>query len=480
MTVASAPQRETPVGAAAPALAATPDRAPGAAIDAWPRTRRPLPWLMAGFLVMVFLVPFDSIIFKVHLPANASLDRVFEVVMIGVFLATRATGRRVGARRRLTPVEVSVLVFGAVALVSIVLNIDRIYQQNELGFVEKQFWQLAAYGIFFLLVVVTIRVEEVPAFTRLVIVLACLTAVGSIYESRGGGNLFFQLSSSLLRPVATVAAAPMDGKTPIISGPTGHPLALASMLTIALPFAVMPLLQAQRHWHRVKYLLAIALILAADLSTNRKTATFAPLAALIVLVVYNRKMLRWTPLALIVLIPVIHFAAPGALGAIGDIIPSSSGNADYSDGRAQDYAAVAPDILNNVVFGRGYGSMNTQDWRTYRILDNQYLDEVFVVGVVGLVSYLGIVFCAMFTAHGVIRRAGTRAPPALAAAAGCAAFGVLSATYDAAGFPQALYSFLFAAGLTAVMASGRATGAEAVTSGFVRPAASAVTLPGSD
>ena len=49
-----------------------------------------------------------------------------------------------------------------------------------------------------------------------------------------------------------------------------------------------------------------------------------------------------------------------------------------------------------------------------------------------------------------------RAPPALAAAAGCAAFGLLSATYDAAAFPQAVYSFLFAAGLTAVLASKRA------------------------
>ena len=93
---------------------------------------------------------------------------------------------------------------------------------------------------------------------------------------------------------------------------------------------------------------------------------------------------------------------------------------------------------------------------TYRILDNQYLDTLFVVGVVGLISYLAIVFCAMMTAHGVIKRGGVRAPPALAAAAGCAAFGLVSATYDAAGFPQAVYSFLFAAGLIAVAASKRA------------------------
>ena len=92
------------------------------------------------------------------------------------------------------------LVFGAIALLSIVLNIDRIYQQNQLSFVEKQFSQLLAYGVFFFLVVATIRPEEVPAFTRLVMALACLTAVGVIYESRTGNNVFYVWSARCCGP----------------------------------------------------------------------------------------------------------------------------------------------------------------------------------------------------------------------------------------------------------------------------------------
>lgn len=434
------------------------DPLPGAVsgADNWPYTRRPLPWLLAGFLGMIFLIPFDAIIFKVHLPANATLDRVFEVVMIAVFLASRTVHGRSGPRRRLTPVEIAVLVFGAIALLSILLNIDRIYQQNELSYVEKQFWQLLAYGAFFFVAIATVRPEEVPAFTRLIMGLACVTAVGTLYESRTGSNVFHLWSAKLLSPVATVGGPATNGKTLLVSGPTQHPLALASMLTIALPFAILPLLEARRPSERLKYLVVIGLILAADLSTNRKTATYAPLAALIVLIAYKRQLLRWTPIAIIVLIPVIHFAAPGALGSIGNIVPTSSSNADYTDGRAGDYPAVAPDILNNVIFGRGYGTLDNLEPITYRTLDNQYLDTLFVVGVVGLISYLAIVFCAIMTAHGVIRRGGVRAPPALAAAAGCAAFGLVSATYDAAGFPQAVYSFLFAASLSAVVASKRA------------------------
>lgn len=424
--------------------------------DNWPHTRRPLPWLLAGFLVMIFLVPFDSIIFKVHMPANATFDRVFLVVMIAVFVASRTVRDRSRARRRLTPVEIAMLVFGGISLLSIVLNIDRIYQQNQLSFVEKQFSQLIAYGAFFFVVIATVRGDEVPAFTRLVMVLACLTAVGVIYESRSGTNLFFTWSAMLLGPLATVGNPPTDGAMSLISGPTQHPLALASMLTIGLPFAVMPLLEPRPPTERVKYLLAVGLILGADFSTGEKTAFFAPIAAFIVLAAYNRQILRWMPVAVIVLIPVIHVASPGALGNISSILPWSSsgrGGADFTDGRSDDYAAVAPDILNNLIIGRGSGTMDTSNWRTYRILDNNYLDTLFQVGIVGLISFLAIVFCAIMTSHGVIKRGGVRGPPALAAAAGCAAFGVVSATYDASGFPQAVYSFLFVAGLAAVVAS---------------------------
>ena len=441
-------------------VAAEPDPPPVdiARSDNWPHTSRPLPWLLAGFLFMIFLIPFDSIIFKVHLPANASLDRVFEVVMVAVFVAGRAIHGRGRFRRRLTPVEIALLTFGGIALLSIVLNIDRIYQQNQFSFVEKSFSQLIAYGVFFFVVIATVRPQEMPAFSRLILALTCLTALGTFYESRTGYNVFYVWSGQLLHPIASVAHSPtvihpkFGAKT--VVGPTQHGLALASMLTIGLPFAVLPLLEARRRSERLRYLLIIGLILAADLTTYRKTATYAPLAAIIVLAAYKRQMLRWAPLAIIVLVPLIHFVSPGALGGVTKIIPSSN-NGDYTDGRAGDYAAVAPDILNNVILGRGYGTLDNTNLRMYRILDNQYLDTLFVVGVVGLASYLAIVFAAMMTAHGVIKRGGVRAPPALAASAGCAAFGVVSATYDAAGFPQAVYSFLFAAGLIAVAASKR-------------------------
>jgi uncharacterized membrane protein len=74
------------------------------------------------------------------------------------------------------------------------------------------------------------------------------------------------------------------------------------MLTMGVPFAVLPLLEARRTSERLRYLLVIGLIMAADLSTYRKTSMLAPLAAFIVLIAHKRQLLRWAPLAIIVLI----------------------------------------------------------------------------------------------------------------------------------------------------------------------------------
>jgi O-antigen ligase len=88
-------------------------------------------------------------------------------------------------------------------------------------------------------------------------------------------------------------------------------------------------------------------------------------------------------------------------------------------------------------------------------MDNEYLDELFQVGILGVLAYLAMVLAPLVTAHGVIKRAGGRAPPIVAAAAGCAAYAVVSGTFDAMSFPQAPYSFFFMAGLIAAAATSR-------------------------
>jgi O-antigen ligase len=427
--------------------------------------------MLAGFLAMVFLIPFDGIDLKVHLGVDSKPDRVFLVLILGALLVKAATSRIRGRGRRLTPIERAVLIFTAVALLSMVLNIDRIYQLNQLSFAEKRVSQLLSYVTFFFVVVAIVRPAEMMAFAKLILGLTVLTAVGTLYEARSGYNVFYLWSAKLLHPIATVLASPtiihpVDGNRPQVVGPTDHGLALTSMLTIALPFAILPLLEAKQLGKRVLYLVIIGLILAAELATDRKTAVVAPLAMLVVLMAYRRQLLRWVPIGLIALIPVIHVVSPGTLGTITNIT-ATGGSSASTAGRVNDYSAVAPDILSNLAIGRGYGTLDPDNWTWYRILDNEYLDELFQVGVIGLVAYLAIIVSALVTAHPLIRAGGDRAPPVLAAAAGCAAYATVSATFDALAYPQAPYMFLFAAGLITVTAKERAALGGAVRPRFV-------------
>lgn len=422
--------------------------------DNWPHTRRPLPWLVAAFLAMLFLVPFGGIKIKLHLPADATPDRLLIVAMVMAIVF--GAHPRVRARaRRLSGVECAVLLYAAVALLSVVVNAGRLYRLDYFTFVEKGMLQLLSYVVFFFIVVKAVRASEIRVFSRLILWLSCATSLGTIIESRTGYNVFYTLWGQLLRPIATVPPSPTiihatNGAKPFIVGPTDHPLALASMLTVALPFAIVPLLRATRPRERAGYIAAIALIIAATLCTREKTAMFAPITAIITIAAFRPKLLRWAPLGIPILIVLVHIAAPGVLGQFKGVVPGSSGG-DYSDGRTGDYAAVTPDILSNLLLGRGFGSLDPLNWRWYRILDNEYLDQLWETGVVGLVAYVAMLWTPIFAVRRLVRRHAPRADFAVAAAAGCAAFAIVSATYDAMGFGEAIYSFLFVAALIAVM-----------------------------
>ena len=62
--------------------------------DDWPNTTRLLPWLLAGFVAIIWLVPFNSIELNASLPIDLTLDRlVLPFVVVAWILALAAGGR---------------------------------------------------------------------------------------------------------------------------------------------------------------------------------------------------------------------------------------------------------------------------------------------------------------------------------------------------------------------------------------------------
>ena len=58
--------------------------------------------------------------------------------------------------------------------------------------------------------------------------------------------------------------------------------------------------------------------------------------------------------------------------------------------RVGDFTDVAPDVLAHPVLGRGFGTLNIEQPDQFRINDDEYIDEIWEVGAVGLLSLIHI------------------------------------------------------------------------------------------
>lgn len=434
---------------------------PAQAQDAFPHTRRPLPWLLAGFMAMLFLVPVDSTELKVHLPVGSQIDRFAIGVMVLAWILLGGDQRAFLRTRRSKLFVGAVCVFLAIAVASVLLNAGRIINLGEIELAFKRFSLLGSFLLLAWFTLTALRFEDLRGFTTFLIGLATVTAFGMVIERQTGYNAFYTWSGILLKPIANVASSPTnihpelgsDGRVAVF-GPTLHGLAATTMMIVVMPFALVRILDAtsRRQWWLNA--LAFTLMLVAASSTDRKTALLVPIAVVIYFGIYRpRAILKLAPLGLVALVGLVHFASPGSLGTI--FTPTAGLQSSSTTHRLGDFTDVAPDVYAHPVIGRGFGTLNQDRPDQFRINDDEYIDEIWEVGVVGLLAYLGMILAPIVLARRAIRgRDPTVSSLALAASAGCVAFLVVSALFDALSFPQAPYMFFLVAALTTIAAAG--------------------------
>ena len=162
--------------------------------DDWPHTTRVLPWALAGFMVMLFLVPFDAIQLPVSLPLSSTLDR--PLLMALVLLWLLSLGLVSGAARprvKLTRVHFAALAFLGVCCVGFALNGQALASMDEVSLVVKKLALLGSYILFFFVVASVIRPREVPRYVALMVALGVIVAVATAIEYRMHYNVFYAL-----------------------------------------------------------------------------------------------------------------------------------------------------------------------------------------------------------------------------------------------------------------------------------------------
>ena len=129
------------------------------------------------------------------------------------------------------------------------------------------------------------------------------------------------------------------------------------MLAMAMPIAVVGLIQAKRwrHPHPLRRR-GLAIIMLAVLATQRKTGIIAPVAGVATLAYFRRReLLKLAPLG-VALLAVLVIVSPGTVQPVIDQFQPDRLGADTVSDRASDYDAVRPDVWTHLAFGRGYGS----------------------------------------------------------------------------------------------------------------------------
>jgi hypothetical protein len=419
--------------------------------DVWPHTSRPMPWVLAGFLAMIWLVPFDSMSLPVSLPLDARLDRPVLIGIAGLWVLS-LVGVNTVTRLRVSRVHMALLLFLIIAAVSLVHNDATIVRLGDLDIALKKLALLVSYILLFVIVASSIKATEVPNFIKLMLGLACITGVGALIEYRLGYNAFFNWSEKILpvtRP-GELGAVDSIGRKSII-GPTIHPLAVAMMMSLTLPFALVGFLSATERKPKIWYGLAVVIMFAAALATQRKTSLVAPAFGLIMLMAYRPNALKKLVPVALVLFVLIHAIAPGAIGGVGDQLkPKNLFGVMSTKDRQSDYGAIKPDVIKYPLIGRGYESY---DQKKYRILDNQYLTTVIGTGALGILAYLGIFGSILSLAHRIVRsRDPVYAPLATGASCAIASLVVGSMLLDVFALPQLPYLICFIGALVVVVA----------------------------
>jgi hypothetical protein len=421
--------------------------------DNWPNTTRLLPWMIALFIAVIWLTPFNQMEIGGGAPIDLKLDRLLLPLVIATWAAALAAGGGMAPRLRPTWIHAAVGLFVAGAFLSVVLDGRSLNQVLELDLAMKKLPLLVCYLSLFVVVATSVRPREVGPFLKYTLGLAVVCGLGLVWEYRFKQNLFYDVTAQLL-PIFTVDDPGAGGVDSIgrlgVHGPAEPGVEAAGMLAMALPIALVGVMHAGRWRRRILYGLAACALVAGTVATYRKTGLLAP-ATVVLTVAYfrRRELLKLAPLGL-VLVVVVSALSPGAIGStFSQFLRSDRTAVGTVSDRTSDYDAVRPDLWTNFAFGRGWGTYNHE---TYRILDSEILHRVVETGVLGLLAFLLMGAAVIFSARATIAsRDSTWSPLALVGAAAVACFMVISALYDSLSFPHATYVFLYMAGLVAVV-----------------------------
>jgi O-antigen ligase len=214
-----------------------------------------------------------------------------------------------------------------------------------------------------------------------------------------------------------------------------HPLEFGYVLVLILPLAIHQARYAPSGL-RIRRWLQVAIIAGATPMTVSRSAIVGVVVILLVMVPTWSRIERWMTLVAVLGATAAEFLlVHGLLGTLRNLFASVSSDSSTLS-RTAAFSHAAPLIAAHPWFGQGFGTFLSQ---VYFFTDDQYLNSLIEIGVVGLVVLIGLLATGWYLSRSA-RRASTDPETrdlAQAMAASAAAAIVTYATFDALYFPMA-------------------------------------------
>jgi polysaccharide biosynthesis protein PslJ len=433
------------------------------------RTERWLSWAGAiSFLVLVvWIVPIKTYRLPVNLPFSLEIYRLVLIVFLAAWLVGIVTGTLGISTGGMTK---PLLLLAAVGTLSIIANTSALSKAG----LESQAIKSLSYFLSFLLAYVLVcstinSVGAVELVVKSLVLGAAVIAVFAVYEARTGYDVFQHLHKwfSFMQPTRELGQAHKRGVRLRVRASAQHPIALGAALTMAMPLAVYLASRARDRAGRIFWGACAVLVLVGALVTVSRTIVLMALAMAVVALILRRQLLtRYWPV-LLVLVAAVHVAAPHTLGSLyhsflpqGGIVQSQNARfGEVGSGRLADIAPGLRSWKQTPLFGHGLGTGKTSgsnepgaitDPKTGApiIFDDQYLNSLVSIGILGLVGVLWFVWGSVVgMMRGARRLTGATSDLVAACAAACAGFGVGMLTFDAFSFVQCTLIFFVIAAL---------------------------------
>lgn len=394
--------------------------------------------LLTAYLVLLMLIP-SSLIFS-PLGGDGTPAEIFSFVIIIWYVAWWITGRIVPSEGS-APIRAATFLFLIATLASFVAGMTRDITSTEALGADRILLTTAAwFGVVVVISRTITSYRDIDVIMRRAVIMGSVVAAIGIFEFYSGVDItnYFQLPGLTINAQAGLTDLITRGSLNRPSSTAIDPIELGVVMAMLLPFALQQAMTSVGGSRLRKWCPVVLIGAAIPMSVSRSGMLGVAVCILLLAPTWTGRQSMGFLIASILGVGALNFAAPRLVSTLvnySSAIFTGSGDGNSVGARLSALSLDYQYILQRPILGRGAGTFLSQ---LYNFTDDVYLHSLIEMGIVGLISLVGIFLAGIHCAAAGRRRTedGARRAFGQALVASVSVAAVTSATFDSLGFPM--------------------------------------------